>query len=167
MSELISIPAPTLPGSAQDRIVINDYFMINRYGELIQRTECHPLLQTGETYQAAAQNLNYDSATRQAYLASSQPIVVLTTTQESFVNEVGDLVEEGTPDAISQKAWFQSLTLGKLRDMGMVISDNTTLWEIIRSFLLREMNRSVSRNKYGGYVAPTPEPDETPGETEA
>jgi hypothetical protein len=74
--------------------------------------------------------------------------VVPRQTGGSFVDPAtGQLVAGDTAGAISQRDYFQAITLGQLKAQGLSITDQTTLAELIYAMLTAEILKSDFRKE--------------------
>ncbi|MVM29930.1 hypothetical protein GO755_07795 [Spirosoma sp. HMF4905] len=68
---------------------------------------------------------------RQASLQRYADQIVTRQTVGSLVNAAGQVVEPGTEGAISQRDYFQAITLGDLKKIGLPITDKTPVTTLI------------------------------------
>ncbi|MVM36131.1 hypothetical protein GO755_39330 [Spirosoma sp. HMF4905] len=78
-------------------------------------------------------------AQRQASLQRYADQIVTRQTVGSLVNAAGQVVELGTEGAISQRDYFQAITLGDLKKMGLPISDKTPVTTLIYALIQGEI----------------------------
>lgn len=72
---------------------------------------------------------------RQASTQRYQDQIVTKNTSGSFVDPKGKLVEAGTEGAVDQRTFFQNITLGTLKAMGLPISDKTSVASLIYALI--------------------------------
>lgn len=74
-------------------------------------------------------------------LARYADFLITRKTEGSWIDPVtGNFVEEGTAGAVTQLQYFQAVTLGRLRAMGMAIGDDTPIMEIVYSMIAAEID---------------------------
>jgi hypothetical protein len=61
--------------------------------------------------------------------------------------KTGQLVAEGTEGAVSQRDYFQAISLGDLKKQGLAITDKTTLAELMYAMLTGEIQKSDARKE--------------------
>ena len=78
-------------------------------------------------------------AQRQASLQRYADQIVTRQTAGAFVNATGQVVDPEAAGAISQRDFFQAITLGDLKKMGLPITDKTQVTTLIYALIQSEM----------------------------
>ncbi|GAB4050433.1 hypothetical protein [Spirosoma litoris] len=86
-------------------------------------------------------------AQRQASLQRYADQIVTRQTVGAFVNASGQVVEPGAAGAISQRDYFQAITLGDLKKMGLPITDKTPVTTLIYALIQGEISNIDRRGE--------------------
>lgn len=82
---------------------------------------------------------------KQAALQRYADQIVSRKTDGAFVDATGQVVEPGTVGAISQRDFFQAITIGSLKKMGMTITDKTPVVSLIYALMSQEITNIDKR----------------------
>lgn len=84
---------------------------------------------------------------KQAALTRYADQIVTRQTEGAFVDATGAVVEPGTEGAIGQRDFFQGITIGSLKKMGLTITDKTPITTLIYALISQEITNIDKRGE--------------------
>ncbi|WP_020603126.1 hypothetical protein [Spirosoma spitsbergense] len=128
------------------RVAKHENFIIGPDLNMVQQVR---IITTDETGQPLLERIQTDKgltdSQRMATLQRYQDQLVTRQTSGAFVDITGQIVDEGTEGAISQRDFFQNITLGDLKKMGLPIGDKTPVTTLIYALIGQEITNLDKR----------------------
>ena len=130
------------------RVARHENFVIQPDLNLIQQVRVVTLDENGVPIQERILNdENLKPAQKQAALQRYQDQIVTRQTTGAYVDKTGKVVSVDTEGAIAQREFFQGITLGTLKAMGLTITDKTSVAELIYALIGKEITALDQRGE--------------------
>jgi hypothetical protein len=114
-------------------VILADLNMVQQVRVVTLDQEGNPLLERIEADEATT------AAQKQAIQQRYQDQLISKSTAGAFVNKSGQVVPADTEGAISQRDFFQAITLGDLKKMGLPVTDKTPVVSLIYALIGSEI----------------------------
>lgn len=134
------------PVTGFKRIAQHENFVITPDLNMVQQVRVITVNEQGQPLRSvidADETLSQQQ--KQAALMRYADQIVSRQTLGAFVDQTGQVVAADSEGAISQRDFFQAITLGDLKKMGLPISDKTPVTTLIYALIGQEMTNLDTR----------------------
>jgi hypothetical protein len=134
------------PVTGFKRIAQHENFVITPDLNMVQQVRVITVNEEGQPLRSVIDaDETLSAQQKQAALVRYADQIVSRQTLGAFVDKFGQVVAADSEGAISQRDFFQAITLGDLKKMGLPISDKTPVTTLIYALIGQEMTNLDTR----------------------
>lgn len=134
------------PVTGFKRIAQHENFVITPDLNMVQQVRVITVNEEGQPLRSVIEaDETLSAQQKQAALMRYADQIVSRQTGGAFVDQTGQVVAADSEDAIAQRDYFQAITLGDLKKMGLPISDKTPVTTLIYALIGQEMTNLDTR----------------------
>lgn len=134
------------PVTGFKRIAQHENFVITPDLNMVQQVRVITVNEEGQPLRSVIEaDETLSAQQKQAALVRYADQIVSRQTLGAFVDQTGQVVAADSEGAISQRDYFQAITLGDLKKMGLPISDKTPVTTLIYALIGQEMTNLDTR----------------------
>ncbi len=144
----IEKPVSNEPITGFARVARHENFVILADLDMVQQVRVVTMHESGKPLlEVIAADESLSAEQKQVIGQRYADQVVTRQTAGAFVNAQGQVVDADTPDAISQRDYFQAITLGDLKKLGLPVTDKTSVIGLIYAMMGNEIGNIDARGQ--------------------